>query len=351
MDGQHARLSLALRFHTASPVLGRLLREHGPIERLLADPELINRAVPTTVRPRPLAQWPAFLAREGWRLIAFGDADYPPLLATLPDAPGMLFVQGDASLLQAPQLALVGARGASPDGLRSARQLSSDLAAMGFVVTSGLALGIDAAAHEGALHNGRTLAVMASGPDTIYPARHRALAQRIVAAGGALVTEYPPGVPPARAHFPLRNRIISGLSLGTVVIEAALRSGSLITARLAAEQGRAVFAVPGSVHNPLSQGCHRLLRDGALWLESIDDVLEEFSQFQALAAATATEQPRSTAPPSDDGLLVHFGSGVNSLDELQARSGLPVDQLSARLAQLEIEGAVVRLAGGYARSG
>ncbi len=349
MDGQHARLSLALRFHTASPVLGRLLREHGPVEHLIRQPELIARAVPATVPRRELAQWPAFVASEGWRLIAFGDADYPPLLATLPDAPGMLFVQGDTELLQAPQLALVGARGASPDGLRSARQLGSDLAAMGFVVTSGLALGIDAAAHEGALHSGRTLAVMASGPDTLYPARHKALARRIVAGGGALVTEYPPGVPPARAHFPLRNRIISGLSLGTVVVEAALRSGSLITARLAAEQGRAVFAVPGSVHNPLSRGCHQLLRDGALWLESIDDVLAEFGQFATLAAGVAGE-PAGPAPRTE-GLLAHFGSGVNNLDELLARSGLPVAELSSQLAQLEIDGVVVRLAGGYARSG
>lgn len=349
MDGQQARLSLALTFHTASPVLGRLLRKHGPVEQLLRQPDLIARAVPATVPRRELAHWPDFVASEGWRLIALGDADYPPLLATLPDAPGILFVQGDAALLQAPQLALVGARGASPDGLRSARELAAELSAMGFVVTSGLALGIDAAAHEGALHTGRTLAVMASGPDTIYPARHKALARRIVAAGGALVTEYPPGVPPMRAHFPLRNRIISGLALGTVVVEAALRSGSLITARLAAEQGRAVFAVPGSVHNPLSRGCHQLLRDGALWLESIDDVLAEFSQFSTLAAGVGAEPCPPPAP--EDGLLAHFGSGVNSLDQLQARSGLPVDQLAGRLVQLEIDGLVVRLAGGYARSG
>ena len=349
MDGQHARLALALTFQTASPVLGRLLRETGNAEQLIQQPERWRAHLPRGIRPPATSpeHWHEWLSREGWRLIAFGDAGYPPLLATLPDAPGMLFVRGDASLLQAPQLAMVGARGASPDGMRAARSFARALAATGLVITSGLALGIDAAAHDGALAGGRTLAVMATGGDRIYPARHQALAERIIAGGGALVTEYPPGIGPRKAHFPLRNRIISGLSLGTIVVEAALRSGSLITARLAAEQGRAVFAIPGAVHNPLARGCHRLLRDGALWLESVEDVLAEFGQFATLAAGV---ESGDVPPETGDPLLALFASGVNSMDELIERSGLAAPELMRRLSALEIEGSVTRLGTGYARA-
>ncbi|MCH8542294.1 MAG: DNA-protecting protein DprA [Alcanivorax sp.] len=383
LQALQARLTLSLYFGTAAPALGRLLRDTSlSVTQWLDDPARLRHALPPGLRDYPMpspaevARWAAWLPAHGWQLIALGDPAYPPLLDSLPDAPGMLYVRGDATLLQAPQLAVVGARSASPEGLGHARTFSRALAQKGFVITSGLALGIDAAAHEGALSaapsapqgsaagsrdagqdaatRGSTLAVMASGPDRLYPPRNRALAERIVAAGGALVTEYPPGTSPRKEHFPLRNRIISGLSLGTIVVEAALRSGSLITARLAAEQGRAVFAMPGSLRNPLSRGCHRLLRDGAHWLETLDDILARFDEFTALAescdaemggARNADESADQNASPSP--VQAAMLGGINTLDMLQAATGMPVPALAAELARLEIEGRVRRVPGGY----
>ena len=384
LQSLQARLVLSLYFGTAAPALGRLLRDAGrhstqSVEQLAADPARLQRALPPGLRQRPLpsptdvAHWAAWLPAHGWQLIALGDPAYPPLLETLPDAPGMLYVRGDVALLQAPQLAIVGARSASPEGLDQARAFARALALKGFVITSGLALGIDAAAHEGALSavknatqtstqartqastQAPTLAVMASGPDRLYPPRNKALAERIVSAGGALLTEYPPGTAPCKEHFPLRNRIISGLSLGTIVVEAALRSGSLITARLAAEQGRAVFAMPGSLRNPLSRGCHRLLRDGAHWLETLDDILAHFDEFTALAGGCEAEESdpaQDSAKAAQQSLpvspvLTAMRDGINTLDTLQASTGMPVPALAAELARLEIEGRVQRLPGGY----
>ncbi|MBM7335107.1 DNA-processing protein DprA [Alloalcanivorax marinus] len=346
MDPQLKRLALAAAFSPASGRLGRALRErspdrHRPLDylkhlppagdaRLLRDPETLA----------PVLHG---LAAHGWRWLALGDDDYPPLLADLEDAPGVLAVRGDPAVLSAPQLALVGARHASADGLDNAHRFARAFAGAGFTVTSGLALGVDGAAHQGALAGGgTTVAVLGCGPDRIYPARHAGLAERIVQGGGALVTEFAPGAGPLGPHFPLRNRVISGLSLATVVVEAALRSGSLITARTAAEQGREVFAVPGSLHNPLSKGCHRLLRDGANWLESVDDVLAAFGDFRR----TVEHSPAlNTTRPG--GLLRHFTGGVNDLDALCRRSGLAMAELADQLAELELEGRVQRVAGGY----
>ncbi|WP_111657780.1 DNA-processing protein DprA [Isoalcanivorax indicus] len=373
MDGFTRRLALSLAFDTAAPRLGPLLNAHRddpvsdagdglPVSLLddagLPDPQRLNPWLPPALRQRrPVATarlhgWADQLRADGWQLLALTDAHYPALLAALPDAPGLLFVRGDSALLHAPQLAMVGARNASPEGLGHAHRFAAALAEKGFVISSGLALGIDAAAHEGALSRGHTLAVMGGGPDRIYPPRHAALAARIVEQGGALVTEYPPGMAPRKEHFPLRNRIISGLSLGVIVVEAALRSGSLITARLAAEQGRAVFAIPGALNNPLSRGCHRLLRDGAHWLESLDDVLAHFSDFTALAGSLnpqdgGAQTSLPLAPAS--GLLAHLHSGVNTLDDLARRTGQSVAELAAELARLEFSGQVRRVPGGYAR--
>lgn len=352
MDGQVLRLSLALRFGRSSTALGRLLRDYGAAETVPADASYWQQQyLPSGLQHQgatsqaELQRLAGQLQQCGWHLVALGDPLYPALLTQIGDPPGVLFVRGDPDCLAAPQIAMVGARGASPEGLGHAARFARQLSGCGFVITSGLAYGIDAAAHQGALERGRTVAVMATGPDQIYPRRHAALAEKIIQAGGALVTEFPPGSGARRESFPQRNRIVSGLSLATVVVEAALRSGSLITARLACEQDREVFAVPGSLHNPLSRGCHRLLRDGANWLESVDDVLAVLPGFKALAAGL---QEQESAP--EDSLLGCFAGGLNSLDQLEQRSGLAIAELSDRLTSLELAGLVVRLPGGYVRA-
>ncbi len=345
MDGQLRRLALSAAFSPDSARLGRALREFHPDrdDLLRFVPRLGPGGEARLLRdPRALTPVRDSLAAHGWRWLALGDDDYPPLLADLDDAPGVLAVRGDPAALAAPQLAMVGARHASADGLDNAHRFARTLAGAGFTITSGLALGVDGAAHRGALAApGPTVAVLGCGPDRVYPARHGGLAEAIVDGGGAVITEFAPGDGPLARHFPMRNRVISGLSLATIVVEAAPRSGSLITARTAAEQGREVFAVPGSLHNPLSKGCHRLLRDGANWLESVDDVLRAFGDFRRViddSPALNTERPP---------LLRHFTSGVNDLDALCRRSGLTMAELADRLAELELDGHVQRARGGY----
>ena len=287
-------------------------------------------------------------------LLWLGAPDYPTLLAEIPDPPPLLFVHGDPARLSLPQLALVGSRNPTPPGKRTARDFAAHLARAGLAITSGLALGIDGAAHQGALAGGGvTLAVMGTGPDRIYPARHRDLAHAIVEQG-ALVTEFPTGIPPLPDHFPRRNRLISGLSVGTLVVEAALRSGSLITARFALEQGREVFAIPGSIHNPLAKGCHALIRQGAKLVETARDIAEELG---ALCGACADEN-RGESPPeagelAEDyrQLLDSMGYDPVSVDELAGRCGLTAQALSSMLLLLELQGHVVPSAGGrYVRT-
>lgn len=230
----------------------------------------------------PVAADLRWLEQDGHHFLPYGSADYPPLLAQLEDAPIGLFVRGDPATLQLPQLAIVGSRNPTPTGRDNAAAFAAHLARCGLAITSGLAIGIDAAGHRGALETGgRTIAVCGTGLDIDYPTTHAQLAREI-AAQGALVSELPPGTPAARRNFPRRNRIISGLSLGTLVVEAAVHSGSLITARLAAEQGREVFAIPGSIHNPLARGCHRLIREGAKLVETAEDI---FAELRALAGS------------------------------------------------------------------
>ena len=230
---------------------------------------------PRRRRARRDERW---LAGAGRSLVTWGSPGYPALLASIEDAPLTLFVEGDAGALALPQLAIVGSRNPTQIGRDTASQFAKHLAASGLAITSGLALGIDAAAHRGALLGpGRTIAVLGCGLDRIYPRENTELARQIVASG-ALVSDLPTGVPPLKQHFPRRNRIISGLSVGTLVVEAALQSGSLITARLAGEQGREVFAIPGSIHSPLSRGCHRLIRQGAKLVESVDDIFPELGR-------------------------------------------------------------------------
>jgi len=299
----------------------------------------------------------AWLAEPGHRLLRCTEADFPPLLETIPQPPAALFVAGDAGLLLYPQVAIVGARGASPAGLEHARRFARALALAGFTVTSGMADGIDGAAHAAALDAGcATVAVVGTGPDRVYPRKHHALAQRI-AAQGAVVSEFPPGTAARADHFPRRNRLISGLALGTVVVEAGLQSGSLITARLAGEQGREVFALPGSIANPLARGCHRLIRDGARLVEEPAEVIEALAPAaRALGVELAERLARPDAPaPIRDGgwrddpdyrrLLDVLGHDPATLDELVRRSGLAAAVLSSMLLMLELEGRVAGLPG------
>jgi DNA processing protein len=298
-----------------------------------------------------------WLAAEGHQLLTILDADFPPLLRDAPGAPVALFVSGDIGALWQPQIAIVGSRNASHGGLANARAFARALCAAGFAITSGLAEGIDAAAHTAALDAGApTVAVLGTGPDLVYPSRHRELASRI-AANGALVSEFPPGTPGKPEHFPRRNRIIAGLSLGTLIVEAGLRSGSLITARCAIEQGRDVFAIPGSIHNPLARGCHSLIRQGALLVETAEEIVDALRPLATelglrlceRLAGDAASEASGTAPmrdPDYEKLLKALGDEAAAVDTLAERTGLGVAALSSMLLVLELEGDVVAERGG-----
>lgn len=312
--------------------------------------ERLSRAV--LAEPADLA--PALDAVRRWleggesrQVLTLGDAAYPRRLLESPDPPLLLYVQGDPAHLAAPCIAVVGSRKPTAQGADHAHAFAHAFGAAGYVVVSGLALGVDGAAHEGALASGApTVAVVGTGLDRVYPGRHLELARRI-ARQGALVSEFLPGTPPLAENFPQRNRIIAGLSLGTLVVEATLQSGSLITARLANEAGREVFAVPGSIHAEQSRGCHALIRDGARLVESAAEVLDELRQPGLALPAPPGAAPDDTpadAPP--DALLDALGHDPVTLDGLQARTGWPTAELLARLLDLELDGRVARLPGG-----
>ncbi|MBW0172553.1 MAG: DNA-processing protein DprA [Hydrogenophaga sp.] len=289
----------------------------------------------------------AWLAEgENRHVLTLGDPHYPAELLQMADPPVMLYVLGDISTLQHPRrLAIVGSRNPTPQGETNARQFAQALGEAGVCVVSGLALGVDGAAHDGALLGGSsTIAVVGTGLDRVYPKRHLALAHRI-AAQGAIVSEYPLGTPPLRENFPQRNRLIAGLSQGTLVVEAAVQSGSLITARLAAEQGREVFAIPGSIHAPQARGCHALIRQGAKLVESAQDILEDL-RFIPTASIEPAPSADSAHLATEDDLLHAMGHDPVSLDALQARTGLTTAHLQARLLELELSGEVARLPGG-----
>jgi len=294
-------------------------------------------------------------------LLVCTSEDFPVLLRDIPGPPVALFVAGDPSSLWAPQIAIVGARGATSGGLANARAFATAFAQAGNVVTSGMAEGVDGAAHEAALAGGgKTIAVLGTGPDIIYPRRHGKLAERIIG-HGALVSEFPPGMPGKPEFFPRRNRIIAGLSLGTLVIEASLKSGSLITARLAAEQGREVFALPGTINNPLARGCHKLIRDGAKLVETAEEVIEELRgiggtlaeslrrRLDAAAPAFAPAAPARVRDPDYQCLLAALDGGACALDELVVHTGLSAAALSSMLLVLELDGATACENGRYSR--
>ena len=298
-----------------------------------------------------LLEW---AGQDGACILTLDDPAYPPLLAEIPDAPPVLYVRGDPALLSDPQLAIVGSRNPTPQGAETTQALARYLAGCGLTIVSGLALGIDGAAHRGALEAGRSVAVLGTGLDRVYPATHRDLARQI-AETGALVSELPPRTPARGENFPRRNRIISGLALGTLVTEAALGSGSLITARCALEQGREVFAMPGSVHNPLARGCHALIRDGAKLVEGAPDILLELAPLLARRLGTDPQgpPPRSGAvgPAAEvDGdyrrLLDALGHDPAAPDELIRRTGLRADAVASMLLLLELQGRVSSYPGG-----
>ncbi len=279
-----------------------------------------------------------WLEEERHHLVGWGDDDYPEVYTQIPGPPLALYVNGDVDALHLPGLAIIGSRNPTQGGIRNAHDFARYLAGKGFSIVSGLAQGIDTAAHEGALESGgTTVAFLGTGIDRVYPARNRKLAHAI-ATNGALVSEYPLGSPPERWHFPERNRLISGLCLGTIVVEAARRSGSLITARLAAEQGREVFALPGSIHNPLARGCHRLIREGAKLVETAADIVTELGPLTGHMSQVADDDYTE--------LRQYLGHDPVSIDELEKRSGLTIDQLSSMLLILELHGEVESLSGG-----
>ena len=289
-----------------------------------------------------------WLSEPGHHLLIWSSPDYPALLREIPDPPLVLYIAGERQLLSAQQLAIVGSRNPTPMGRENARAFAKSLAGAGLVITSGMALGVDGAAHRGALEaGGKTIAVAGTGLDRVYPARHRDLAHEIVKQG-ALVSEFPLGTPPLPENFPVRNRIISGLSLGVLVVEAALQSGSLITARMANEQGREVFAIPGSIHAPQARGCHALIRQGAKLVETAQDIIEELGPLAGVALQTAHETTSLTSrlDPTMVTLLEHIGHDPVSIDTLIERSGLTADAVSSMLLQMELNGLVANCPGG-----
>lgn len=292
-----------------------------------------------------------WLQHDSHHLITIQDADYPELLKNIADPPVVLYALGETStpaqLLSAPQLAIVGSRNASAQGRETAQSFAQHLAQAGMAITSGLASGIDGAAHRGALQAqiGTTTAVAACGLDQVYPASHQKLAEEI-AQRGMIVSEFPIGTSPRPGHFPRRNRIISGLSLGVLVVEASMKSGSLITARLAIEQNREVFALPGSIHNPLSKGCHALIRDGAKLVETVADILQELKDHINLDEAQMDATPSDSAAspsaqdPEHEKVLNSMGHEPVSIDSLVGRSGMDASAISSILLILELNGQV-----------
>lgn len=349
-------LAWATLAHKALPqrAVVALLRQFGGPEAILAasratlartvTAELADRAL-APIDPEVLAPTSRWLDHPDHHLIAWDDTDYPRALLELGHAPPALFHLGRRELLARPAFAIVGSRNATAQGRETAREFAHALAGAGLTIVSGLAVGIDAAAHEGALDtDASTLAVVGTGLDRVYPARNRELAMRIAGSGG-IVSEYLPGTPPRKEHFPQRNRLISGLSRGVLVVEATLSSGSLITARLAGDQGRDVFAIPGSIHSPFAKGCHKLIREGAKLVESANDILDELSMLRSGAhdESARTDTSRADANP----VLIAMGYDPVGVDALVARMRVAPEAITAELVTLELAGEIAALPGGY----
>ncbi len=326
----------------------RLLQAFGTPAHVFATPAHTLKQVAQPAVAQAIAQgWdeaalaPTFVWLEDPNntILTLADPGYPRALLNIPDPPLLLYVKGRRELLNRPALAVVGSRNATAQGLNNAEAFAQAASVAGLCIVSGMAHGIDAAAHRGGLRGpGSSMGVIGTGLDKVYPAANRELAHQL-AQEGALVSEFPLGTPPLAANFPRRNRIISGMSLGCLVVEASLQSGSLITARMALEQGREVFAIPGSIHAPQSKGCHHLIKQGAKLVESAQDILEELGRFDAAPALPA-------ATLKEHQLFAHLGFDPIDMDSLSQQSGLTIEALSAILLQLELEGGVAALPGG-----
>ena len=356
-DDLAAWLSLSLTPGLTNDGVRRLLAAFGDPRRVLdATRSALGRHVPASVAAaiksggaaEALTLAGAWLEDPVNHIVTLADSQYPRQLLQIPDPPPLLYVKGRAELLNRPALAVVGSRSATAQGIANAESFAKTLSDAGLTIVSGLALGIDAAAHRGGLAgNASSIAVVGTGLDIVYPARNRALAHEL-AARGVLISEFALGTPAIPVNFPRRNRLISGLALGCLVIEAAAASGSLITARSAAEQGREVFAVPGSIHSPLAKGCHALIKQGAKLAESANDILEELRlpapALPAVPAATAAACATTDEPSAR--LLAALAHEACDMDTLAARSGLDAAQIAALLTQLELSGVVAALPGG-----
>lgn len=344
--------------------LARLIRHYGSVGKIRdSDPSewrelgVAARAI-AAARARPadvlIDRQLATLQQLDAEVLTLADERYPALLRTLYDPPPILYVRGNPEVLQEAQLGVVGSRKATPQGVRAARELSAALVSAGLHIVSGLAMGVDQAAHLGALEaEGKTIAVMATGLDVIYPRRHRGLAEQ-VAASGALLTEFPPGCEPLPERFPKRNRIISGLALGVLVVEAALRSGSLITARTAMEQGREVFALPWSMYHRGGKGCLSLIRDGVCMVQGVEDILEELGPLYQCQREMQHGVNGRTEDAHDDGapeaaILDLMSGDALSIDEIIAHSGMEAGEVLPLLTRLEMQRLISRCAGGYLR--
>ncbi len=336
--------------------LFELLRVFGGPEAVLAGAAAKRRAVvPAAVArlfdsPADRARVAAtldWLAGPDRALVAWDDADYPSALLEIGDPPPVFFCLGRRELLAQPGFAIVGSRNATPQGAADAEAFAAALSAAGLAIVSGLALGIDAAAHRGGLAQpGSSIAVVGTGLDRVYPARNRALAHDL-AARGLLVSEFAPGTPPLRANFPRRNRLVSGLARGVLVVEATLSSGSLITARFAGEQGREVFALPGSIHSPFSKGCHKLIREGAKLVETAQDILDELNVPRpASAPVEGTIGPGAAMTAPERAVAAALGHAPSGIDTIVARTGLPAETIAATLVGLELAGRVAAVPGG-----
>jgi DNA processing protein len=371
MESEARALLTLLRAYPPAAIACALLERHGSAAAVLdagprawADAGLRDKPLALLAQPDALRldadiDW---LRGGRRRVIGWHDADYPALLRAIPDPPAALFVDGDVDVLWHPHVAVVGSRLASPGGIDNARAFARAFGVAGLGVASGLAAGIDTAAHRGALDvEGPTVAVIGCGADLVYPRSNRALAGQI-AARGAIVSEYPPGTPPLTDHFPARNRLIAGLALGTLVIEAAQRSGALITARLAADAGREVFALPGSIHNPMARGCHRLIRQGVALVESAEEVVAALAPVAASLGEALRGRLRATPPPAvvreraanagdpaAKRVLDALGFDAVNLDQLVRRTGLTVADLAPMLLTMELDGRVIAENGRYVR--